>query len=160
MFAFTPVADLPLKPNCRHLPVGYVRVMIRLFLPSAFVAISLSACSLSNKTACVSKERAWPLGSNLTRGIDPVQANILVTQDGLVRWNKTIVSQADLKKYIQINESLVPSMPIILSHHPQAPCQPLEAVRWMLDKTQMCQEGRCGEQRAWERIYGPLHSME
>ncbi|NTS66218.1 hypothetical protein HRV97_13725 [Sphingomonas sp. HHU CXW] len=89
-----------------------------------------------------------------------MQTNILVTQDGLISFNKAIVSQADLKKYVQINESLIPAPPIILSHNPQAPCQPLEAVRRILDKTQMCQEGRCGEQRAWERIYGPLRSME
>ena len=134
--------------------------MLRLLLSSAFVAVSLSAFSLSSKTACVSKERAWPLGLYLTRGIDPVQTNILVTQDGLIRFNKTFVSQADLKKQVEITDSLVPTPPIILSHDPQAPCQPLEAVRRILDKTQMCQEGRCGEQRAWERIYGPLRSME
>ncbi len=118
------------------------------------IVLGLSACSKEPNLACPTRDREWPLRSDLLRGIDPQTVRIHVDEKDRIAFNGEFVSQELITRYLRSANDLNPPPALLFEFSNRASCKQVEAVRMMLNSLSMCKKGYCAEHSEWERLYG------
>jgi len=85
---------------------------------------------------------------------------VYIGSDGSIIWNKTIISDAMLRRYMLEMSTENPTPQAVLEVSPAADCKRVRAVRAVMDASPMCkgQQSLCSEGwgwRQWPELGGP-----
>ncbi|WP_148276527.1 ExbD/TolR family protein [Sphingobium sp. SYK-6] len=78
---------------------------------------------------------------------------VYLTSDGSILWNKTIISDDTLRRYMMQMSAMKPQPQVVLDVAPSAACSRVAAVRAIMDAAPMCRGpySHCSEGWNWEQ---------
>ena len=127
--------------------------MARLDLIVVFMAFLMMGCSQSTNTYalnCATPLDHW-YGQSIghMRFVQP----LYIRTDGSVLWNKEIISDAVLRRYMSQFSTLNPQPQIVLEVAPSTPCERVNSIRKIMDDTPICKGpySLCSEGSNWEQ---------
>jgi hypothetical protein len=124
-----------------------------------FVAVTLTAacigCSRPSQTysaACSAPLSHWATEKNGIGHHLPVMP-VYVGSDGTVLWNKSAISDAQLRKYMVDLSTMNPVPQVILEVSPSTSCDRVRAIRLIMDAAPMCKGtySHCSEGWNWKQ---------
>ena len=126
------------------------------------LATSLSGCDRAPMTYaanCATPLANWGRekdGIGHLRAVQP----IYIGSDGSILWNKVVISDATLRRYMSRMSTMNPEPQAVLDISPATACSRVQAVRAIMNSTPLC-KGRhplCSEGwnwRQWPELGGP-----
>jgi hypothetical protein len=126
------------------------------------LAILASGCNRAPKTyaaSCATPLAHWGREKDGVGHLRVVQP-VYIGSDGSILWNKDIISDATLRRYMFQMSGMNPKPQPVLDVSPAAACDRVEAVRAIMDAAPMCKGPRsiCSEGwnwRQWPELGGP-----
>lgn len=117
------------------------------------VAFLLTGCSQSSSTYalnCATPPDHW-LGQEIVH-MRFVQS-VYIRTDGSVLWNKVMISDAILQRYMSRVSTMEPEPQIVLEVAQSASCERVETIRQIMDDAPICKgpHSLCSEGSNWEK---------
>jgi hypothetical protein len=133
-----------------------------LIMPILALGLTLSGCHRTPETysaACATPLNHWSTEKDGIGHLLEIMPVFIVT-DGTALWNKTAISNAQLRAYMNQASDLNPVPQVILEVSPSASCQRVREVRAIMDAAPMCKgpHSRCSEgwnPNQWPMVGGP-----
>ena len=125
------------------------------FALSAFLSLVTTGCGRAPEnyaSSCSTPREHWGREKDGIGHLRTVQP-IYVASDGSTLWNKTVISDASLRRYMAIMSEMNPEPQAVLDVAPTAPCNRVEAVRAIMDAAPLCEgpQSLCSEGWNWRQ---------
>lgn len=133
------------------------RLVIAVALATSFVGCDRAPMTYA--ASCATPLPHWARERNGIGHLRVVQP-VYVGSDGSILWNKVVISDATLRRYMSLASTMNPEPQAVLEFLPATPCSRVQAVRSIMDAAPLCKgpHSLCSEGwnwRQWPELGGP-----